>query len=101
MISITNLSKKFTDLNLFSGLNLSVNREEIIAIIGPRGCGKTTILRTRSVKKETTAQQDSRTPKEAQQHEQTINTTNETKTLTHNKTQEHYLLRAIPTRPKT
>ncbi len=45
MISITNLSKKFTDLNLFSGLNLSVNKGEIIAIIGPSGCGKTTILR--------------------------------------------------------
>ena len=45
MISITNLSKKFTDLNLFSGLNLSVNKDEIIAIIGPSGCGKTTILR--------------------------------------------------------
>lgn len=45
MISITNLSKKFKDLNLFNGLNLSVNKDEIIAIIGPSGCGKTTILR--------------------------------------------------------
>ena len=45
MISITNVSKNFADLNLFSGLNLSVNKEEIIAIIGPSGCGKTTILR--------------------------------------------------------
>ncbi len=45
MISITNVSKKFADLNLFSGLNLSVNKEDIIAIIGPSGCGKTTILR--------------------------------------------------------
>tara|TARA_B100000575_G_C23074426_1_gene618844 strand:+ start:659 stop:1324 length:666 start_codon:yes stop_codon:yes gene_type:complete len=45
MISITNLSKKFSELNLFNGLNLSVMENEIIAIIGPSGCGKTTILR--------------------------------------------------------
>ena len=45
MISITNLSKKFSELNLFSGLNLSVIENEIIAIIGPSGCGKTTLLR--------------------------------------------------------
>ena len=45
VISITNVSKKFSDLELFKNLNLVVNKEEIIAIIGPSGCGKTTILR--------------------------------------------------------
>jgi len=45
IISITNVSKKFSDLELFENLNLVVNKEEIIAIIGPSGCGKTTILR--------------------------------------------------------
>ena len=45
MIEITDLSIKFSELNLFSGLNLSVNKDEIIAIIGPSGCGKTTLLR--------------------------------------------------------
>ena len=45
VLSITNVSKKFSDLELFKNLNLVVNKEEIIAIIGPSGCGKTTILR--------------------------------------------------------
>ena len=45
VISITNVSKKFSNLELFENLNLVVYKEEIIAIIGPSGCGKTTILR--------------------------------------------------------
>ncbi|MAP59900.1 MAG: sulfate ABC transporter ATP-binding protein [Euryarchaeota archaeon] len=45
VVSMHNVCKKFSDLSLFSDLNLVVNKGEIIAIIGPSGCGKTTLLR--------------------------------------------------------
>ena len=45
VVSMHNVCKKFSDLSLFSDLNLVANKGEIIAIIGPSGCGKTTLLR--------------------------------------------------------
>ena len=45
VVSMHNVCKKFSDLSLFSNLNLVANKGEIIAIIGPSGCGKTTLLR--------------------------------------------------------
>jgi len=41
-----NLSKAFDEGPLFTGLNLSVDAGEKLAIIGPNGIGKTTLLRT-------------------------------------------------------
>lgn len=45
MLSIKGISKSFGKSTLYKGLELSVLRGERIAIIGPNGCGKTTLLR--------------------------------------------------------
>ena len=45
VISIINLNKDFDGKRIFSGLNLTVEENQIIAILGPSGCGKTTMLR--------------------------------------------------------
>lgn len=45
IISIKNLSKEFEGNKIFTNLNISVEKNQIIAILGPSGCGKTTMLR--------------------------------------------------------
>ncbi|MBW1852530.1 MAG: ABC-F family ATP-binding cassette domain-containing protein, partial [Deltaproteobacteria bacterium] len=45
VVSIKDVSKGFGEIPLYEGLNLAVLRGERIAIIGPNGCGKTTLLR--------------------------------------------------------
>ena len=45
VMSITGMSKGFGGISLYEDLNLTVLRGERIAIIGPNGCGKTTLLR--------------------------------------------------------
>ncbi len=44
-VTLENVSKGFGDKPLFSGLNLQVDAGERIAVIGPNGIGKTTLLR--------------------------------------------------------
>lgn len=44
MIEIKNIHKSFGDLHVLKGINLHVNKGEIIAIIGKSGAGKTTLL---------------------------------------------------------
>jgi Cu-processing system ATP-binding protein len=46
MIEINNLSKKFGKLTVLNGVNLSCKQGECIALIGPNGCGKTTIIKS-------------------------------------------------------
>ncbi|MDR1464631.1 MAG: ABC-F family ATP-binding cassette domain-containing protein [Oscillospiraceae bacterium] len=43
--SLQNLSFSFEDRLLFSGVNLMVEPRERVGLVGPNGCGKTTLLR--------------------------------------------------------
>ena len=45
MIKIENLSKSFGNHTLYTNLSLTVEDGEILAIIGPNGCGKTSLLK--------------------------------------------------------
>ncbi len=45
VVTVTGLSKSFGDLHVLKDLNLEVTRGEKIAIIGPNGIGKTTLIR--------------------------------------------------------
>jgi len=45
MIQVKNLRKKFKNLVVLDGIDLDVNRGEVVAIIGPSGSGKSTLLR--------------------------------------------------------
>ena len=46
MIKIENISKQFGKLKALNGLNLDLNKGECIALIGPNGCGKTTLIKS-------------------------------------------------------
>lgn len=46
MVEIRNVHKRFGDLEVLKGINLTVNRGKIISIIGPSGSGKSTLLRS-------------------------------------------------------
>lgn len=45
MLKVTNLKKSFTNLQVLDGIDLQIEKGEVIAIIGPSGSGKTTLLR--------------------------------------------------------
>ena len=45
MINIKKLTKRFGEQTIFSDLDLTINKGEIVAIIGPSGTGKSTFLR--------------------------------------------------------
>lgn len=46
MIEIQNLNKKFGKLNVLNEVNLITKKGECIALIGPNGCGKTTLIKS-------------------------------------------------------
>ncbi|MBR4807130.1 MAG: amino acid ABC transporter ATP-binding protein, partial [Lachnospiraceae bacterium] len=45
MIEIKNLSKQFKNNVVLDGIDLTINKGDVVAIIGPSGTGKSTLLR--------------------------------------------------------
>jgi ATP-binding cassette subfamily F protein 3 len=45
LITVTNLSKSFGPVDLFAGISFAVPKGSRLALVGPNGCGKTTLLR--------------------------------------------------------
>jgi ATP-binding cassette subfamily F protein 3 len=45
LITVTNLSKSFGPVDLFSGVSFAIPKGARLALVGPNGCGKTTMLR--------------------------------------------------------
>lgn len=46
MIEIKNITKRFGKLTALNGLSLTLHKGECIALIGPNGCGKTTLIKS-------------------------------------------------------
>lgn len=44
MINISNIHKRFGQLEVLRGIDLSIEKGEIVSIVGPSGAGKTTLL---------------------------------------------------------
>ncbi|MCY6485563.1 amino acid ABC transporter ATP-binding protein [Clostridium aestuarii] len=45
MIKINNLYKSYNEIEVLKGINLEINKGEVVVIIGPSGTGKSTFLR--------------------------------------------------------
>lgn len=45
MIKISNLHKSFNGVEVLKGINLDIKKGEVVAVIGPSGTGKSTLLR--------------------------------------------------------
>lgn len=45
MIDVINLRKSFGDTEVLKGINITINKGDIVAVIGPSGSGKSTFLR--------------------------------------------------------
>lgn len=45
MIAVRNLEKTFGDLKVLDGIDLDVEKGDVICLVGPSGCGKSTFLR--------------------------------------------------------
>lgn len=45
MIDVINLEKSFGDTQVLKGINITINKGDIVAVIGPSGSGKSTFLR--------------------------------------------------------
>ena len=44
MLELTNASLKYQDKQVLSNVNLTIHKHEIVAIVGPNGCGKSSLL---------------------------------------------------------
>ena len=45
MVSLEDVHKRFGDLRVLNGVNCSLNRGEVVCVLGPSGSGKSTLLR--------------------------------------------------------
>jgi polar amino acid transport system ATP-binding protein len=55
MIDIKDLRKSFDDHEVLKGINLHINPQEVVVIIGPSGSGKSTLLRCMNMLEEPTS----------------------------------------------
>ena len=44
MIKLEGITKSFGSLQVLKGIDLEINKGEIVSIVGPSGAGKTTML---------------------------------------------------------
>ena len=44
MIELKNITKNFGTLQVLKGIDLHINKGEVVSIVGPSGAGKTTLL---------------------------------------------------------
>ena len=58
MIDVINLRKNFGDVEVLKGINMTVNKGDIVAIIGPSGSGKSTLLRCLNCMEDPTGRSD-------------------------------------------
>ncbi len=54
-VSVRDLTKKYGDLTVLDKINFHINKGELVSIVGPTGCGKTTFLNCMSKLTDTTA----------------------------------------------
>ena len=59
MIEAKNLHKRYNDLEVLKGVDLTINKGEIVAIVGPSGAGKTTLLQLLGTLDKPTSDKDS------------------------------------------
>ena len=45
MIDVINLQKSFGDNEVLRGIDIKINKGDIVCVLGPSGCGKSTFLR--------------------------------------------------------
>ena len=55
VLKVMNLSKSYGALNVFEGINFTINRGERVALVGVNGAGKSTLLRILSMNEEPTS----------------------------------------------
>ncbi|MCI6025289.1 MAG: amino acid ABC transporter ATP-binding protein [Methanomassiliicoccales archaeon] len=55
MIEVKDLRKSFGDHEVLKGINTTIRKGEVVAIIGPSGCGKSTFLRSLNLLEEPTS----------------------------------------------
>ena len=57
MIDVINLKKNFGDLEVLKGIDLTIHKGDIVAVVGPSGSGKSTFLRCLNCMEDPTAGQ--------------------------------------------
>ena len=46
LLEVRDLRKRFGDLEVFKGIDLTIHKGEVVVLLGPSGSGKTTVLRS-------------------------------------------------------